>query len=78
MTLQATDAQGRVAFLTVAAIVNGQPDPAAAAAAEPPKTNKFLALWPLYVSAVAIVIAFWLGERREKYVLLNRGPVYHT
>lgn len=78
ITLQATDSQGRVAFLTVAAIVNGQPPTASAETASTPKKNWLLALWPLYTSAVAIAISFYLGERREKHILMNRGAVYHT
>lgn len=72
ITIQGSDVQGRVAFLTVASIVNGQP-PATAAAATPPNNslNKLLALWPLYTASVAIVISFWLGERREKHILIR-------
>ena len=76
ITLQGTDAQGRVAFLTVAAIVNGQPS-VIASTGSGSSTNKLLLLWPLYTSAVAIVISFWLGERREKHILSGLGPVYH-
>ena len=71
LTFQATDATGRVAFLTVAAIINGQPGIVNAAATTPSTTNKLLLLWPLYTSALAVVIAFWLGERREKHLLTS-------
>lgn len=74
IAIQATDADGRVAFLTVAAIVNGQPDPvAAAAASSQAKMNQLLVLWPLYTALIAVVTSFWLGEQREKRVLKNRG-----
>lgn len=75
ISLQASDADGRVAFLTVAAIVNGQPQTSAAGTTGNDSsgsggiTASLLALWPLYTSAVAIVISFWLGERREKRML---------
>ena len=78
VTLQASDAVGRVAFLTVAAIVNGAPDGAAGTTATTSTPNQLLALWPLYVSLVAIVVSFWLGELREKRILQKRGPVYKT
>lgn len=78
LTLQATDSQGRVAFLTVAAIVNGQPDQAAGGTSTDEKSNTLFVLWPLFVAAVAVVIAFWLGERREKHILLGRGINYRT
>lgn len=73
LSLQATDVSGRVAFLTVAAIINGQPDAVTTAANTSSTDNKLLLLWPLYTSTVAILISFWLGERREKAVLSHRG-----
>lgn len=73
ITLQATDSQDRVAFLTVASIVNGQPGVVASGAAAKDTVNKLLVLWPLYASSVAIVISFWLGERREKHILTKSG-----
>lgn len=73
ISLQATDAAGRVAFLTVASIVNGQPDPVAVSGSTGSGTNTLLALWPLYTATVAVVISFWLGERREKQVLKHHG-----
>lgn len=82
MTIQGSDANGRVAFLTVAAIVNGQPSVAAGSSEETGVSNtvltRLLTLWPLYTSVVAIAISFWLGERREKYLLTRGGPVYHA
>lgn len=74
MSIQATDAQGRVAFLTVAAIVNGEPTSAGTGSLSSSDglANGLLALWPLYVSLVAIVLSFWLGELREKRLLLKR------
>jgi hypothetical protein len=73
ITIQGTDAQGRVAFLTVASVINGQPATAAAAGTNPTNSsmNKLLALWPLYTASVAIVVSFWLGERREKRILVR-------
>ncbi len=72
--LQASDALGRVGFLTVAAIVNGQPAVTpTVTAATTATTSRLLALWPLYTSSVAVVASFWMGERREKSILKNRG-----
>jgi hypothetical protein len=78
VSIQATDAQGRVAFLTVAAIVNGQPDIVSSVGQTTESGGtigvpaQLLALWPLYTSLVAIVISFWLGERREKRIMNPR------
>lgn len=74
ITLQATDGQSRVAYLTVAAIVNGTPAIGFASTTPTTKISKVLVLWPLYTAMVAIVISFWLGEKREKHIL--SGPNY--
>lgn len=82
ISIQGSDANGRVAFMTVAAIVNGQPGIVSGSTAETTVSNttmlRLLALWPLYASVVAIAISFWLGERREKHILLRSGPIYHS
>lgn len=75
VSIQATDAAGRVAFLTVASIVNGQPSIANSTTNPNGSTNTLLVLWPLYVGAFAVVISFWLGERREKQILMKRGMI---
>lgn len=75
VSIQGTDAAGRVAFLTVASIVNGQPAIANSTTASATTTNKLLVLWPLYVGSFAVVISFWLGERREKQILMKRGMI---
>lgn len=74
VAIQASDSQGRVAFLTVAAIVNGQPDPVAATETKS-GTPMLLTLWPLYTAAVATVISFWLGEKRERHALAAHGQL---
>lgn len=76
LSIQATDVAGRVAFLSVAVIVNGQPDIAAASAAGTTKNTSLLTAvllsWPLYTAMVGMVISFWLGERREKHILMRQ------
>ncbi len=73
ISIQATDSLGRVAFLTVASIVNGQPSIATTNTATTSTENKLLVLWPLYTGAVAVVISFFIGERREKHILDKHG-----
>lgn len=76
ITIQGSDGNGRVAFLTVAAIINGQPDVATTATTASTSTlSKLIVLWPLYTSTVAILVSFWLGERREKSLLSKRGQL---
>lgn len=80
ISIQATDADGRVAFLTVAAIVNGQPASGVTGSSDPAisQTSSFaiktlFALWPMYVAILTAVISFWAGEKREKRVLAEHG-----
>lgn len=73
ISIQASDANGRVAFITLAAIVNGQPSVASASTTSTSTTNKLLILWPLYLCTIVAVISFFVGEKREKQVLNKRG-----
>jgi hypothetical protein len=76
ISIQATDAQGHIAFLQVAAIVNGTPAAIASSnAATKTPANQLLVLWPLYAIIATIVASFWLGEQREKRVLRARALV---
>lgn len=77
ISLQATDSQGRVAFLTVAAIVNGQPNVTPVASTTKASLNKLLVLWPLYTGTAGMVASFWLGERREKRLLSHVSLTPH-
>lgn len=75
ITLQATDKNGLVAFLTVAAIINGKPDVLAASTSTNPPADKLLVLWPLFAIIATAVSSFWIGEKREKRILgVNKVP----
>ncbi|HEX5797523.1 MAG TPA: hypothetical protein VFX86_03985 [Candidatus Saccharimonadales bacterium] len=78
ITIQATDSRSRVAFLTVAAIVNGQTAATTVSGISKSSVNKLLLLWPFYTSAAAIVFSFWLGERREKRILTKNIVQHHS
>ncbi len=69
ITLQGTDSKNLVAFLTVAAIINGRPEVLSVDAASKVPVNKILMLWPVFAIAVSVLVSFWLGERREKKIL---------
>jgi hypothetical protein len=69
ITIQGTDSKHLTAFLTVAAIINGQPVLASANVANPVPVNKLWALWPVFAIAVTALTSFWIGERREKKLL---------
>lgn len=75
ITIQGSDAVGRVAFLTVAAIINGQPEVVQPTAAATTQTNMLLMLWPLYVGIAGMVLSFWIGEKRERRILEKRGQL---
>jgi hypothetical protein len=74
ISIQASDSQNRLAFLNVAAIINGQAGSVAGSSntSSGPSANKFLVLWPLYAIAATLVVSFWLGEKREKHVLADK------
>lgn len=69
ITLQGSDSNQLVAFLSVAAIVNGKPELQAASGITAASANKLLMLWPVYTIVVTTLISFWIGERREKKIL---------
>jgi len=73
VSLQASDSNGRMAFLTFATIVNGQPSTSTTSSLSNSDTNKLLVLWPVYAAAIAVVVSFWIGEKREKRILQVRG-----
>jgi len=72
-SIQASDAKGRVAFLSFATIVNGQPGTDSTESISSTTTNKLLVLWPLYVGSIAVVVSFFIGEKREKRILKLHG-----
>lgn len=69
ITVQGTDSKKLVAYLTVAAIINGKPDILAANTNQTSSGNKLMLLWPLFATAATLVASFWMGERREKHIL---------
>jgi|SRR5579884_146676 len=78
ISLQATDSQNKVAFLTVTAIINGQPAIATVANVTKSPANKLLVLWPLYTGVTAVAVSFWLGERREKRIMAEHETISFT
>jgi hypothetical protein len=75
--IQGTDSTGRVAFISVASIVNGQPPVGESTKSEPVPFPLWL-LWVALAAAALIVGAFFLGERREKKVLQKKGLLVQT
>lgn len=73
--IQVTDAQQQSAFITTTAIINGQPAAYGGtndtSSSKTEVTNKIVVLWPLYAILITMVVSFWLGERREKHVLMK-------
>ena len=78
ITLQASDSKKLTAFLTVVAIVNGQPDIIAASATSDKPSNKLMWLWLLLAIIIAMLSSFWLGEQREKKILLRAATKPQT
>lgn len=72
---QATDSKGLVAYLNVAAIVNGQPAISSTNSTSSKPPNKLLMLWPVIAILITLVVSFWLGERREKRVMEAKARI---
>ncbi len=77
ITIKATDAKGRLAFLTVLAIVNGRAETSGAASggSSPPTKLSLLIAWPLLIFLILLILSFWLGEKREKHKLKTSGAL---
>ena len=78
VSIQASDAKNRVAFISVVAIVNGQSTVANTTTSTTTTVNKLLVLWPLYIGTLAVVISFFIGEWRERRELNKRGLLLET
>lgn len=74
VTVQASDSHQHVAFLQIAVIINGQPTTAGSTSSNTkPETNTLVVLWPLLAILITMVVSFWIGEQREKRILLAQG-----
>lgn len=77
INLQATDSDGRVAFLTTVVVINGPPSEVPLAADPSEDESRIMGLlriqWPIFAATLAMVISFWMGEQREKHVLASKG-----
>jgi len=71
LIIRATDAAGHTAYLQLTTIVN---DPTASTASTTKGGKGFdvssiMFIWPLIIVLLLLVLAFWLGERREKHIM---------
>jgi len=72
ITIQASDSQQQLAFITVAAIINGKTSAITAvnvSIVSKSSLNKLLVLWPLYAITATLIVSFWVGEKREKHIM---------
>ncbi|MBW4062186.1 hypothetical protein HJC99_06460 [Candidatus Saccharibacteria bacterium] len=64
ISLNATDAQGRHAVMSMVAVVSGAPLAAVSSGSGSTRDNGVLSLaWPVLIGATLVVLSFWLGER---------------
>lgn len=77
ISMQGSDSKQLVAYLQVAAIVNGQPSTLAASVGGGASggSSKLLVLWPILAIAATTVVSFWIGEKREKRLLSASGAL---
>jgi hypothetical protein len=76
VVVRVTDSSGNTAIIQLVTVVNG-PISGSVATTHNKLDIPGLALgaWPLYLLAVLMVVVFWLGERREIYVLRQRNQL---
>lgn len=76
LIIRAADAAGHTGYLQLTTIVNAaKAGVTTSAAATAVSTVKWLVIWPLWVVLLLMIIAFWLGERREKKIMEQRMAV---
>lgn len=76
--IKATDNRKQSAYLAIIAIINGRAEINGAGSSQtrtPSLPDRLLLAWPLLALAVAMVVSFWLGEKREKRKLYNDGLI---
>lgn len=71
LTVKATDAAGNKAYLQLTSIINA-PKGAESKSSTVVTLPNYKFAWPLWVLLLFMVIAFWLGERREKIIMERR------
>jgi hypothetical protein len=69
LMVRAVDSAGHSAYLQVTSVVNASSAATAVGAKPTSLVTRALGMWPIWVLMVFVVVAFWLGERREKIKL---------
>ena len=65
LIIRATDSASHTAFLQLTTIINS-PTGTTTGAKPAVAISSIMLTWPLWIALILIVLAFWLGERREK------------
>ncbi len=73
IVVKATDSEGSTAYIQLVTIVNNGNKQVAAASSL--FSGKLGLAWPLVLLAVLVVVSFFLGERREKHILQQKGLI---
>lgn len=71
ITVKATDAQGAAAYIQLVTLVNN--GSLAALSAKEALAGKLAIAWPLLILLLLVILSFFLGERREKHILIKKG-----
>ena len=72
LIIRATDAAGQTAYLQLTTIVNNSTGGLAAGKTTAAPKLSIMMAWPVWGGLVLMVASFWLGERREKKLLIGR------
>jgi hypothetical protein len=67
LIIRASDAVGHTAYLQLTTLVNGA---TGSTASKPvPVINKLIIIWPIWIVIMLMLLSYWLGKRREKYIM---------
>jgi hypothetical protein len=72
VTVKATDANGSAAFLQLVGISNGPIQQNNSLASKNITVKRVIIWWPLMITFVLTLIAFWLGKRHQLQVIRDR------
>lgn len=75
LIIRAADAAGHTAYLQLTTIVNASTAVNDKGGAIATATSSWLVIWPLWILLLLMILSFWLGERREKKIMLRRMEV---
>lgn len=67
LIIRASDAVGHTAYLQLTTLVNG--GTGSVTNKKTPAINYLIIIWPIWIVILLMILSYWLGKRREKYIM---------